>query len=99
MAKFFIVLKTRAAGVPYNIRVETTADTQALAENNALYLLRKYGHDVFNVNAKTFAPHLKAFMATVKSNRELAVTHVEENGDEWVKAINIRAYTKTGEHA
>ena len=93
MAKFKVVLVTRTAGIPQNIRIETTAASQKVAENNALYLFRKHGHSVFNVSASTFRADLKRFMSMVVTNRPDVVIVVDSDADElWIKAVNLRAF-------
>lgn len=93
MSKFHVVLAARAAGMPHNVRVETTAASQSEAENNALYLFRKYGQAVFNISPRAFKPDLKKFNSLVATHRPHMVLLIEDEGDErWTKAINLRAF-------
>lgn len=96
--KFFLVLQTRLAGVPHNIRLETTADTQQKAINNAMYLLGKYGQDVFNVNSRAFKPHLTRFKQLRASHPEQAILSVDESDELWIKSIDLRPYVKPKSH-
>lgn len=98
MERFLIVLQTKAAGMPYNIRIETSAETDKRAQNNALFLLRKYGQDIFNVNKRAFSPHLLAYLDRVKANREDAIKMVASDTDEmWNRAVNLRDYVPSRE--
>lgn len=93
MSKFHVVLVARAAGMPHNVRVETTANSQREAENNALYLFRKHGHAVFNVGPQSFKADLKRFNSLIAVNRPQLIQIAEFETDElWVKAINLRAF-------
>lgn len=98
--KFHIVLATKLAGVPHNLRIETTAETESKAINNAMYLLRKYGHDVFNVPKRAFKPHLDRFVTARMQRPDEAVLVIQDLEDEcWIKSINLRAFVKQGEPA
>lgn len=93
MSKFRVVLVASVAGMPHNIRVETTATSQREAENNALYLFRKYGHAAFNVNPRSFKPDLQKFNSLVAAHRPQMILLADGDGDElWIKAIDLRAF-------
>src|SRR5690606_34253482 len=92
--KHFVVLKTKLAGMPYNIRVETTADSFAVARNNAMFFLKKYGHAVFHVNPRAFKPSFTAFLDLLHRNPTDAVAQVDTESQEWERSVNIRAFIK-----
>ncbi len=87
-----VVLLVAKTGLPHNIKIQTTADSEAVAINNALYMLRKHGHCVFNVPQRVFAPHLRAFNAEVRADRSAAVVLVDEDAELWQRALNLRAF-------
>lgn len=92
MDKFYLVLNTRAAGMPQNVRIETSADTENVACRNALFLLRKHGHDVFNVNKRTFSPSLSKFNDYVTRDRQNAIQSVQPDDESWHRSVNLRAF-------
>jgi len=92
--KHFVVLRTKQAGMPYNIRVETTAPSVQVARNNATYLLRKYGHAVFNVTPQAFKSSYMAFLDILRRDPSSAVTEVEPTSQDWERSVNLRAFIK-----
>jgi len=95
MAKFHVVLKTKFAGLPHNIRIETSADTEKSAINNALYHLRQHGPAAFNVPSRVFNPHLNKFRDLLRTRREELILNADPMSDDWTGSLDLRFYIPT----
>lgn len=91
--KYLVIVAMRAIGLPYDLRVETTAASEAQAKANALHLLKHNGHKVFNVTKSTFAADLSKFMTLHRTRPELSVLLADADTDVvWTRAICLRRY-------
>ena len=91
--KFHVVLQTKKIRLPHNLKLETTAPTEGIAKNHALYHLRKHGHDAFRVTKRVFSPHLamlRDFLLTDQGHT--FVQFVDESSEEWARALDLRAF-------
>lgn len=92
MLKFHIVLSVRAVSCPHDLRLETSAVSEKAAINNAVYLLRTYGHVAFNVPKMRFKPHLDRFNMLYKANPESVVKIISPDDEIWLRCLDLRAY-------
>jgi len=91
--KFYVVLQTRSIRLPHNLKLETTATTEGIAKNHALYHLRKHGHDAFRVTRRVFAPHLTMLREYLLSDQgHTFVQFVDEDSELWARSLDLRAY-------
>lgn len=92
MSKFHVVMRTKKVGLPHDLKIETTAESEALAKSHALYYLRKHGHSAFNVPPRTFAPHVREFKRFHDGYKDDAIVMASPDDEVWIKALDLRNY-------
>lgn len=89
--KHHILLMMTLVGLPHNLRLETTADTEKKAALNALYHLRSNGHAVYNVPPRVFGAEYKKCKEYMQRNGQAAFVRMIDPSDPlWERARDLR---------